>query len=95
MPIDTDDLTDKTYKAIMVEAERFNHDLTLQFGLLSYDCEDEKDFIKKSKQLIIGMMKYNKDDLEQIFFGSPPGRNEFHKALKKIMDNISRLNYGN
>ncbi len=31
MAIDTGDLTDKTYKAIMIEAERFNHDLTLQF----------------------------------------------------------------
>ncbi len=32
--MDTDDLSEKTYRAIMVEAERFNHDLTLQFGLL-------------------------------------------------------------
>lgn len=29
MAIDTGDLTDKTYEAIMIEAERFNHDLTL------------------------------------------------------------------
>jgi hypothetical protein len=35
MAIDTGDLVDKTYKAIMVKAERFNHDLTLQFTLLS------------------------------------------------------------
>jgi hypothetical protein len=30
MAIDTDDLSDKTYKAIMIEAEKLNHDLTLQ-----------------------------------------------------------------
>ena len=35
MPIDTGNLTDKTYKAIMIVAERFDHNLTLQFGLLS------------------------------------------------------------
>lgn len=29
MAIDTGDLTDKTYETIMIEAERFNHDLTL------------------------------------------------------------------
>ena len=34
MPIDTEDLTDKTYEAIMIEAERFDHNLTLQFGFL-------------------------------------------------------------
>ncbi len=51
MPIDTEDLTDKTYKAIMIEAERFDHNLTLQFGLLSYQCKDEADFIKKIKTI--------------------------------------------
>jgi len=45
MAIDTGDLSDKTYKAIMMESDKFNQDLTLQFGLLSYECEDEKDFI--------------------------------------------------
>ena len=38
MPIDTDDLSDRTYKAILLEAEKFHHDLTLQFGLLSGEC---------------------------------------------------------
>jgi len=33
--MDTDDLTNKTYNAILGEAEKFHHDLTLQFGLLS------------------------------------------------------------
>ncbi len=54
--MDTDDLSDKTYKGIIAEAEKFNHDLTLQFGLLSSLCEDEKDFISKSKQLIGEML---------------------------------------
>ena len=40
MPIDTGDLTKKTYDAIIVAAERFNHDLTLAFGMLSYECDD-------------------------------------------------------
>ena len=42
MPIDTDDLSNKTYKAIMLEAENFNHDLTLQFGLLSMNAKTRK-----------------------------------------------------
>lgn len=36
----------------MIEAERLHHDLTLQFGLLSYERDDEKAFVEKSKMLI-------------------------------------------
>lgn len=50
--MDADDLKTKTYKAILSEAEKFHSDLTLQFGLLSYDCNDEAEFIKKSEALI-------------------------------------------
>lgn len=88
MAIDTDDLIDKTYKAIMIEAERFDHNLTLQFGLLSYECKDEPDFIKKSKHLINRMLKYDKGQIDDMFFGEPPAKNEFHKALNKISENI-------
>lgn len=91
MSIDTDDLSDKTYKAIMIEAEWFDHNLTLQFGLLSYECEDETDFIKKSKQLIKEMLRYDLGDIDDMFFGEPPVKEEFHKALIKILNNISLL----
>lgn len=91
MAIDTGDLSDQTSKAIMIEAERFNHDLTLQFGLLSYDSEDEKDFIAKSRLLVNEMLKYNEDDLDDIFFGNPPAKKDFHKVLNKILNNISKL----
>lgn len=89
--MDTGDLTDKTYKAIMVEAERFHHDLTLQFGLLSDECDDETSFIKMSAKLIRQMMKYGEDEMDDMFFGHPPDKKEFHKALNKILDNISKL----
>lgn len=91
MPIDTDDLSDKVYKAIMIEAEKFNHDLNLQFGLLSYECEDEKDFISKSKLRIKEMLRYNKADLYDMFFGNPPDKMSFQVVLKKILKNISEV----
>ncbi len=91
MAIDTGDLTDKTYEAIMIEAERFDHNLTLQFGLLSYECKDEADFIKKSKQLINQMLKYNLAEIDDMFFGEPPNKKDFHIALNKILENISKL----
>jgi hypothetical protein len=31
--MDTDDLSREAYQAVIIEAEKFNHDLTLRFGL--------------------------------------------------------------
>jgi len=86
--MDTGDLSEETYLAIMIEAERFNHYLTLQFGLLSYHCKDEDDFIKKSILLIDDMKNYDEINLDEMFFGSPPTKIEFHTVLTKILDNI-------
>ena len=36
--MDTDDLSIPTYTGVIIETEKFNHDLTLQFGLLALDC---------------------------------------------------------
>ncbi|MBY0481188.1 MAG: hypothetical protein K2Q21_07525 [Chitinophagaceae bacterium] len=91
MSIDTGDLTDKTYEAIMIEAERFDHNLTLQFGLLSYECQDEANFIKKANKLIKEMLTYDEVDMDDMFFGEPPVKKEFHIALNKILTNISEL----
>ena len=91
MPIDTGDLSEPTYEAIMIEAERFHHNLTLQFGLLSYKCKDEKDFIKKSGVLIKYFMKFIDADIDDLFFGEPRPKKEFQAALKRILNNISKL----
>lgn len=89
--MDTGDLSEETYRAIMLEAESFNHDLTLQFGLLSSECENEEIFIQKSIQLISEMKRYDDIDLDDMFFGNPPNVNSFHIALKRILDNIVEL----
>lgn len=89
--MDTDDLTDETYNAIMMEAERFNHDLTIQFGLLSYHCDTEAEFINESEALVNEMKKYDMIDLEDIFYGNPPPIEEFRKVLDKLLVNISTL----
>jgi len=89
--MDTGDLSEEAYNAIMIEAERFNHDLTLQFGLLSYHCADEDDFIEKSIALINEIKKYDEIAIDDMFFGNPPGKEEFHKALERILVNIREL----
>jgi hypothetical protein len=75
----------------MIESERFNHDLTLQFGLLSGECKDEEDFIEKSIQLIEEMKNFDEIDLDDMFFGNPPIINGFHNALRKIIKNINEV----
>ena len=89
--MDTGDLSEEVYRAIMIEAEMFNHDLTLQFRLLSSHCKDENDFIEKSVQLISEMKKYDHADLDDMFFGNPPEISKFQTALKNIFDNIVEL----
>lgn len=89
--MDTGDLSEETYRAIMIEAERFNHDLTLQFGLLSGNCKGENDFIEQSIGLIEEMKIYGEIDLDDMFFGNPPEMNKFQTVLKKILDNIVEL----
>ena len=69
----------------------FGQKLPLQFGLLSYQCKDEVDFIKKAKQLIKQMLTYNMADIDDVFFGEPPTKKEFHNALNKILNNIAEL----
>jgi len=36
--MDTDELSNKAYTAVLVEAERFHHNLTIHFGVLADDC---------------------------------------------------------
>ena len=86
--MDTDDLSEEAYQAIMIEAERFNHDLTLQFGLLSYKCQDEKEYLEKSIILIGKMKKLDEIDLEDMFFGNPPRMDQFHQVLDTILVKI-------
>jgi len=89
--MDTDDLSQEAYKAIMIEAERFNHDLTLRFGVLSGDCNDEEEYLKKSLLLIEKIKKAKKYQLEDIFFGDVPNIDHLNKILDRIIENIERV----
>jgi hypothetical protein len=86
--MDTDDLSRETYKAIIMEAEKFNHDLTLRFGLLSYQCKDENEFIDKSIRLIEVFQNADSSYLFDAFFGEVPENYKLAKALDRIANNI-------
>jgi hypothetical protein len=91
--MDTNDLSRETYTGIMDTAERFHHDLTLQFGILADDCDNDNEFLVESEAII---KEWLTDwDLDQviidIFFDNPPNKRAFKKTLKKILSNIEKV----
>ena len=91
--MDTDDLSQEAYKAIILTAERFHHDLTLQFGCLSYSCDTEEDYLSAAEQMInTWMTEWEPDEvIEEIFFEDPPSLEQLEKVLEKILSNINAV----
>ena len=89
--MDTDDLSAEAYKGIIIEAEKFNHDLTLQFGVLALSCEDEAEYLLEAKKLIKEIRNLDIFDLSDMFFGSPPEKKSLLLTLDKILTNISEI----
>lgn len=89
--MDTDELSIEAYEGVLVEAEKFNHELALQFGLLSDDCDSEAVYLVEVKLLIEEIIKMDKAGIEDLFLGSPPSKTELNKVLDKILANIIAL----
>lgn len=89
--MDTDLLSTETYQATLVEAERFDHNLTLHFGLLSTKCKNEKEFIEKAEQMLHTFKKAKPEELLDAFFGEVPDMDEFHQTIEKIFKNLEKV----
>lgn len=89
--MDTDNLSIEAYKAIMIEAERFNHDLTLAFGVNASDCANEKEFLEMAKELTTELAKLETDLLDDVFFGEIPDITKLKITLQKILTNIAEV----
>jgi hypothetical protein len=89
--MDTDDLSEEAYSGILQEAESFNHDLTLQFGLISDECDSEAEYLEKAIELINDIRNCSDDDLEDIFFGELPDKKLLYSTLDKIIKNIEEV----
>ena len=90
--MDTDDLSKEAYEAILVEAEKFSHDLTLHFGVLSSKCQDESEYIEKSKKLAEEILQLENYEIEDLLFGNFQSREHLESTLRKLMGNIEELN---
>lgn len=89
--MDTDDLSKESYEGILVEAEKLTHDLTLHYGVLSYDCKDETEYIDKAEKLTRDIMQADDVELDDLFWGNPPAKEKLHITCKKIIENIVKI----
>ena len=89
--MDTDDLSREAYDGIIIEAEKLTHDLTLHYGLLSYDCKDETEYIDKADKLTIEIMQADDYELDDLFWGNPPDKEKLDFTLRKIIGNIEKI----
>ena len=90
--MDTDDLSNETYKAVIKTAEKFSHNLTLQFGLLADECSDDDDYLTKANSLIVKWKSNLTRSIPNIFFDvAHPTPIKFEKVLLKIEQNIENV----
>ena len=75
--MDTDELSIDAYEAIINEAEKFNHDLTLNFGLIAKDCLTEDESLESAIELIEEFNTYTVEDLPDIFYDGIPDLKSF------------------
>ncbi|CAN5427802.1 hypothetical protein BH23BAC1_BH23BAC1_17960 [soil metagenome] len=90
--MDTDDLSREAYDAVIIEAEKLTHDLTINFGVLSSSCKNEDEYLEKSKQLAQEIKDFDDFELEDIFFGNVPEKGKLINTLNKILSNIDEVN---
>ncbi len=91
--MDTDDLSREAYNGIIIEAERLTHDLTLHFGLLSYDCKNETEYIDKAEKLTQEILELEDYELDDLFWGNPPDKEKLNFTLRKIINNIEEVKH--
>ena len=89
--MDTDDLSTEAYEGIIKEAEDFDHDLTLRFGVLASSCKDEEEYLKKASDLISEIRSLDDEELTDLFFGKLPNTCALNLRLDRIRNNISQI----
>jgi hypothetical protein len=89
--MDTDELSNETYQAILITSEKFNHDLTSQFGLLASECNDDNDYLEKANLLILEWKSNLPEAINDIFFDTHPTIKRFEKVLSTIQQKIQKV----
>lgn len=89
--MDTDDLSEEAYEAVIKKAERFHHDLSLQFGVLASNCKDESEYLKQFLLLIKKCESDIEEAIDEIFYDNIPEKSKFKSALDGIKKSIKEV----
>lgn len=91
--MDTGDLSIPTYQGIIIEAETFNRNLTLQFGVLASNCKNDDNYLNQVEVLIKDWLQEDdfEDVIDDLFFGQKVNEAVFRKTLNKILFNIAEI----
>jgi len=90
--LDTNDLSPLAHKGIIITAENFDSNLTLQYGLRASKCKNEEEYLDTVERLTKRLQKMDEDELSwSVFFGEEPNMKELHKTLKQILKNIREV----
>lgn len=89
--MDTDELSTEAYQGILIEAEKFSHDLTLEFGVLASSCKDESEYMDKASELISEIRSLDEEELRDVFYGNLPDIKSLNLTLDRIVENINRV----
>jgi hypothetical protein len=92
--MDTDDLSIEAYKAVIIRAEKFHHDLTMQFGVLSSSCKNEDEYLNTSLDMIASWEEDIQSAIDDIFFDDTPHINRFKTVLnelKKAIEEVQKI----
>ena len=89
--MDTDNLSNEAYDAIIREAECFTHNLTLRFAVVAADCRTEEEYLNEISEMIAELRVADADDLYDFFWAEPPSRKDLNAALDRISENIQRV----
>ena len=65
--------------------------MTLQFGLLSGDCNNEHEYIDRAEKLTREIMQAEDWEIDDLFWDNPPEKEKLDFTCKKILDNIQKV----
>lgn len=81
-------LSEEAYTAVIAEAENFDDDLATHFEFLSEVSNDENEYLDKAAALAKDILKFDDEELEDLFYGNPPDKTALAGSLNTILENI-------
>lgn len=84
-------LSEEAYNAVITEAENFDDDLVTHFEFLSEVSENENEYLDKAQTLAKDILKFDEEELEDLFYGNAPDKDSLFNTLNIMLENISAV----